>query len=145
MASIKKWFWFALNIIVFLGILFWGAFGYIRGNEMGFTFMNFYILMPLVSFVCGFLTYKNLKLLSIFQSVVVGALGFAIPYLLFRNYSLFLNLAIAFIPSIIGVMIGAYRYHTKDERTNHMLKEESTFEPEVPQVDESEEITDENS
>ncbi len=148
METFKKWFWFILNIVIFLGILLWGGFGYIRGREMGFVFMNFYIIMPLTSFVCGFFTYKNLKLLSILQIIVVGALGFLIPYLLFRNYSLVLNLLIGAIPSTVGVILGAYRLHaheTKD-RKNHMLKEEvpPTKNMEEAPVDEAEEKIDEN-
>lgn len=137
MKIFKKWFWLILNLIVFLGILLWGAFGYIRGKEMGFVFTNFYILMPITSFICGYFTYKNLKLLSVIQVILVGVLGFLIPYLLFRNYSPLLNLLIAFVPSLVGVILGAVSLYRKEtgDNVNHMLKEDVPPKVEEEQAD----------
>ncbi len=46
---------FCATFFVFLAIFLWGIFGLTSGDEMGFSILNFYLIMPSVSFAAALL------------------------------------------------------------------------------------------
>lgn len=109
---------YGLSFFVFLVISLWGMFFLDPGDEMGYVILNFYIIMPLTSFIMGIiLTVKN-ETLKWEYPVIFGLFGVIIPIAVFNGswdwISLFFSLIPGFIGLFIGLLINKFRIN-KDE------------------------------
>ncbi len=76
-----------------------------RGDEMGFSVLNFYIIMPLVSFITALIVGIKDAYMKWVYPVVFGVYGLFIPVLIFNSFD-FIALFFSFIPALAGVGIG---------------------------------------
>ncbi len=98
---------YGITFLVFLAIFLWGTFGVPPGDEMGFSLLNFYLLMPCVSFVAALvLGAQNARAKWIYP-IFAGILGFAVPALVFGGVD-WISLFFSFIPSVAGLGIGVF-------------------------------------
>ena len=95
------------TFLVFLLIFLWGKFGTTPGDEMGFSVLNFHLIMPGVSFAAALLlSIKNAYIKWIYP-VFAGILGFTLPSLVFDGIS-WISLFFSFVPSVLGLGIGIF-------------------------------------
>lgn len=93
------------TICIFLIIALWGMFGSIDGDALGYSILNFYLIMPLTSMINGLiLGIKNIYLKWMFP-VLFGILGFLIPRFVFGSWD-GIALIFSFIPALLGVSAG---------------------------------------
>jgi hypothetical protein len=120
---------YGITFAVFLAILLWGFFGSITGNELGFSLLNFYLLMPVTSFVMALIlgiivppikpcaSRRSFQRMKWLYPVIFGACGFAIPSVIFGSTDL-ICLFFSFVPALIGLGIGQLvsRLRSKNKR-----------------------------
>lgn len=97
---------FILTTLIFLTILLWGIFGNITGNEMGYVVLNFYLIMPITSFVVALILGLKDAYFKKIYTIVFGIFGFFIPILVFENSLGAGALFFSFIPAVLGLVIG---------------------------------------
>ncbi len=111
MAVIKKSaiICYVINITVFIGILLWGLLGSVTGNELGYFFLSFFLIMPLSSLITSFvLGIANARFKWTFP-FIFGVLSLLIQIWVFGYIAispLFLCLFFSLIPSLLGLTTG---------------------------------------
>lgn len=96
---------YGITLVVFLVIYLWGALGSITGDEMGYSILSFYLIMPFTSFVMSLIMgMKNVYMKWLFP-VIFGILGFAIPLMVFGSFD-WISLFFSFIPAMSGMGVG---------------------------------------
>ena len=97
---------YGISLFVFAAVFIWGRFFLSDGDEIGFTLINFYIIMPLVSFVSGFvLGLKDISLKFLYP-IIFGALAFIISGLIFRGSWDIFSLLFSLVPAGVGLVAG---------------------------------------
>lgn len=97
---------YGLSFFIFLAIFVWGKFFLNAGDEMGYVILNFYILMPLTSFIMGLiLALKDINLKWIYP-IIFGVLGMIIPILIFSGSWSWISILFSLIPGFLGLLIG---------------------------------------
>lgn len=92
--------------IVYLGILIYGIGFLTPGDEMGYTILDFYILLPMVSIITGIVVGLNGKKLKWIVPIITALLGFLLPVLVFKSYYFDATcLFFSGIPSLLGIII----------------------------------------
>jgi hypothetical protein len=96
--------------MVLLSLSFWRfsygvILGLTSGNEMGFSVLNFYLIMPCVSFIAALLLGIKNAYMKWAYPVFAGILGFIIPSLVFGSVN-WISILFSFVPSVIGLGIG---------------------------------------
>ena len=105
---------FSISLIVFAGIAIAGLFFLKPGNEMGYMLLNYYILMPLLTFVSTlFLAYKNndSKWIYVF---FFGLLGMILPSIVLKASWDWISLFFALVPSLLGLILGSVFYNKRN-------------------------------
>lgn len=98
--------YYAILSLIPLLILLQGVFFLKSGDEIGYCFLNYYIIMPLLSFCSGlFFTIKRVKMIWL-HPIIFAAFILLIPYSVFHTVDFWFSL-ITVIPSIISILIGA--------------------------------------
>lgn len=95
--------------IVYLVVLFNGTLGLKPGDEIGYTILDLYIVLPLVALICSFVwgRYMFMKIKWIVP-IITGALGVLLVYLVFPSDDLELgSFLIMGVPSLFGMIIGS--------------------------------------
>ncbi|MDR3120980.1 MAG: hypothetical protein LBU58_06565 [Clostridiales bacterium] len=98
---------YGITICIFVIIALWGMgiFGSITGDEMGYSILSFYLIMPLTSITVGLIMGIKGLYWKWPYPVLVGILGFIIPRFVF-GVSEIITLFSSFIPALLGVSIG---------------------------------------
>jgi EamA domain-containing membrane protein RarD len=93
--------------LVFLLVALWGVFALNPGDALGYSLLNFYLIMPVTSLVAGaFMGALKTRLKWIYP-VVFGALGVLVPCAVFGSLWSVISLFFAFIPALAGVLVGS--------------------------------------
>ncbi len=108
MASAKKLscVCYGITFFIFLAIVLWGKFGAITGEEMGFSVLCFYLIMPVVSFVTALILGLKDAYMKWVYPVVFGVFAVVIPWIIFGTADM-VSLFFSFVPAVIG--LGASR------------------------------------
>ncbi len=96
---------YCVTFFIFLAIFLWGMLGLTSGDEMGFSVLNFYLIMPGISFVAALLLGIKDAYMKWLYPIFAGIPGFIIPFLIFGSTNM-VSLFFSFIPSVIGLGIG---------------------------------------
>ena len=103
---------YGISAAVFLLIYFWGEFWLCPGDELGYSLLSFYLIMPLTAFIISaVLSAKNCVFLWLYP-VVFGILGFLIPFAVFVSLGPIM-FCLALIPSLLGILAGSVFRKTK--------------------------------
>lgn len=98
---------FGVSFLVFMVIALWGKFFLSDGDEMGFVVLNFYIIMPVLSLIIGFiLGFKDLPY-KLLYPIVFGLLGIIIPAFIFKGSWDWISLLFSLVPALVGLGIGS--------------------------------------
>ncbi len=106
---------FCATFFVFLTIFLWGIFGLTSGDEMGFSVLNFYLIMPSVFFAAALLLGIKNAYMKWAYPVFAGILGFIVPSLVFSGIN-WISLFFSFFPSMIGLGIGTLVWKLRARR-----------------------------
>lgn len=97
---------YGITLCIFLAIFLWGILGLKSGDEMGYCFLNFYLIMPLTSLIMGIILGIKNAYLNFLYPIVFGGFGFVIPGLVFRSsWDLFASF-FSLLPALLGLLIG---------------------------------------
>lgn len=103
---------YGVSALIFLVVGVRGIF-LSAGNEMGYSVLNFYIIMPLTTLIASLFISMKKGYLFWFYPVFVGILGIIIPFVVFSTFD-WIHLFFALIPALIGLIIGLIiRFETK--------------------------------
>jgi len=93
---------------IFLVLLLWGILGSITGNELGYSLLSFYLIMPLTSLVIGIIIGIKNGYLKWLYPFVFGIFSLLVPRIIFGSWNSFdaIELFFSFIPALVGVGIG---------------------------------------
>lgn len=86
-------------------IVIWGIFFLQPGDEMGYSLLCFYFLLPLTAFVCSWILGTRQTTIKWFSPLLFGAAGYVLPLAVFHASDA-LGFFMAFIPSLLGLLIG---------------------------------------
>lgn len=92
-------------VTVAAGILIWGLFFLKPGDEMGYSLLNFYLLLPLAALVCSLLLGLREHWIKWLSPAIFGLFGWALPWAVFRATGL-IFLCLAFLPALAGLLTG---------------------------------------
>ena len=95
---------YGISALIFLAIYTFGVF-LSPGDEIGYVLLNFYIVMPITTLIVSIIISNKKGYLFWFYPVFVGLLGIIIPSVVFNTFEM-LSLLFAFIPALIGLIIG---------------------------------------
>ncbi|MFP3154016.1 hypothetical protein LQZ18_06195 [Lachnospiraceae bacterium ZAX-1] len=103
---------YGITLCIFVAIFLWGRFGSITGDELGYSLLGFYIIMPLTSLIIGLVMGIKCIYLKWFYPVVFGILGFFIPVFVFEAWTA-ISLFFSLIPAFLGVLVGWIIYKVR--------------------------------
>lgn len=96
---------YGISAAVYLLIYFWGKLWLCPGDELGYSLLSFFLIMPLTAFiVSAVLSAKKCVFLWLYP-VVFGILGFLFPYAVFVSPDPIM-FCLALIPSLLGILAG---------------------------------------
>ncbi len=95
---------YGISIVIFLTIGLLGVF-LSAGDEMGYTILNFYIIMPLTTLIGSLIISIKRGYLFWFYPVFVGLLGVIISFVVFSTFDM-IGILFTFVPALIGLIIG---------------------------------------
>jgi len=95
---------YGVSALIFLAICLWGVF-LSAGDEMGYTLLNFYIVMPLTTIIASLIISLKKGYVFWFYPVFVGFLGVTISFVVFRTFDM-ISLLFTFVPALIGLIFG---------------------------------------
>lgn len=82
-----------------------GLFFLSPGDEMGYSILNFYLLLPLTALICSLLLGLRSHWMKWLAPVLFGLLGWLLPWAVFHaTDAMFLMLT--FVPALIGLLTG---------------------------------------
>ena len=92
-------------ITVAILIIVQGVFLLQPGDEMGYSLLNFYFILPLTALISSILIGMRDAKIKWFVPILFGMIGMFIPWIVFHSTN---EVAVffAFLPSLIGVLIG---------------------------------------
>lgn len=92
---------YAITFFIFIiGTAFFSS-----GQEMGYIVLNFYLVMPITSFVIGVITGIKKTYLKWLYPIFCGILGLFVPTIIFGTTEYFM-LMLTLLPSLVGVILG---------------------------------------
>ena len=102
-------------ITVSILIVVQGVFFLQPGDEMGYSLLNFYFILPLTALISSILIGMRDAKIKWFVPILFGMIGMFIPWIVFHSTN---EVAVffAFLPSFIGVLIGAVIQALKKKR-----------------------------
>lgn len=112
---------YAATFLEFLAILLWGVSGYITGNELGYVVLNFFMIMPITSFIAALLLSLTKAALKWFYPVVFGIFSYMIPMIVFGSFEGILPLFSAFVPAVLGLGLGLLIAKLRSMRHAHLF------------------------
>ncbi len=99
-----------ISMIIFAGMALYGMFFLPGDDALGFGLLFLYIIFPLTCLISGFFVGKHLEKVKYFYPIITSA-AFVIVTTLVFNFDINTTiLFLAFLPALIGVLIG---YKTK--------------------------------
>ena len=108
-------FCYSISILISLIIFLLGK--HLKpGDEMGYTFLCFYIIMPLTAIITSFIISKKRGYLFWLYPISFGFLGLIISYKIFGTFD-FIGLFFAFISALIGLTFGLKKQPSKTKRS----------------------------
>lgn len=101
-------FCYGVTFLVYIAILLWGILGNFNNDDwFGYGLFSFYLIMPIVSFVCA-ATLGIIKTpLKWIYPFLFGVFGFLVSILVAKRVPN-IPLMIYFLPSIAGLAIGVF-------------------------------------
>lgn len=81
---------------------------FITGNEMGYSVLFFYILMPVSSFITNLLSSMLGGMMKYLFLIVYPILGVAMPIIIFASGYQSISLYFGLIPTVAGFIIGTF-------------------------------------
>lgn len=94
--------------VVYTIILLQGTIFLEPGNEMGYTILNMYIILPATSACCSAAIGLGGSKVKWGVPVVFGVLGYLLPSIVFHSFSFeVISLYFAGIPSLLGMIVGS--------------------------------------
>lgn len=108
----------AVFCVVAVFILIQGIFFLNPGDAMGYSLLDFYLILPITAFVCSIIAGKEETPLKWILPILFGIIGFLLPGIVFQSYDM-VAVFFALLPSIVGTLIGTgfqYRKRKKNSR-----------------------------
>lgn len=104
-------------------ILIWGLLFLRPGDEMGYTLLTFYLILPTTAFLCSLITAMKQTRVKWLLPVVFGGIGCVLPFIIYKD-SLWDSFALFFaaIPSLLGLVIGLIVSGCNRKRKNRRKK-----------------------
>lgn len=112
--GIRKRLWGYAAALVLLVSLLWGLF-LTPGDEMGYSLLVFYFLLPLCALVCTAIPAAQRGKLRFFLPLVFGAAGIGLPFAVFGTFD-WLSLCFGLVPSVLGLGLGILISRAKKTR-----------------------------
>lgn len=106
---------FLLSFLVFLAITVWGKYFLQEGDEMGFVLLNFYLVMPALSFLSAMILFLKKLEFKWLYPLVFGLLGILIPPLILANSWDWISIFFSLTPALLGGAIGYFVENYKDK------------------------------
>lgn len=97
---------YAVTAAIFLIVALWGIFALNPGDALGYSLLNFYLVMPLTSLVAGIFMGALQTRTKWIYPAVFGVLGVLIPNAVFSFTWSFVVLFFSLIPALAGVFAG---------------------------------------
>lgn len=85
-------------------ILIWGLFFLSPGDELGYTFLCFYLFLPISAFVCTWVVGKRTDTVTWWIPILFGIIGGILPYVIYHSLDE-VFVVFAFIPSVIALFL----------------------------------------
>ncbi len=98
---------FIYFIVLLIVSLIVGKF-FIMGNEMGYSVIFFYILLPVSSFITNLLSSMLGGMMKYLFLLIYPIFGIALPIIVFTSGYQSLSLYFGLIPSVAGFIIGTF-------------------------------------
>ncbi len=102
-------------ITVAILIIVQGIFFLQPGDEMGYTLLNFYFILPLAALISSILIGMRDTKIKWLIPIIFGAIGVFIPWVVFHNTNE-VAVCLAFLPSLIGILSGTAIRTLKNKR-----------------------------
>lgn len=90
-------------------LMIWGVVFQRVEDEIGYSLVAFYLIMSLLSIICSAVWASGRSKTKFFAPIIFGAMGFMLPFTVFQSFDV-ICLFFAFIPSLIGLLIGLCVY-----------------------------------
>ncbi|GHV41705.1 hypothetical protein FACS189490_09120 [Clostridia bacterium] len=98
---------YAITFLIYAAITVWGKWGGITGNEMGYVFISFFVVIPILTFANGFALGGGSSALKWAYPVFAG-LSIAIHAIVFSRFPT-QYLLFSSLPAILGLLGGVGR------------------------------------
>lgn len=108
---------FIYFIVLAIASLVLGKF-FITGNEMGYSVLFFYILMPASSFITNLLSSMLGGMMKYLFLLVYPIFGVALPIIVFTAGYQSLSLYFGLIPAVVGFIIGTFAKMMRNMKEN---------------------------
>lgn len=92
-----------------------GIFFLYSGDEMGYSILYFYLLMPLLAFICSLVTGMSKSNIKWSTPIVFGAVAYLLPLAVFHASDI-IFIYTTIIPSILGLLIGVLCRYFRQKR-----------------------------
>ena len=104
--KVTSYFCYGISFIIYLAILLWGI--SIRGDSamrFGFALLNFYLILPITSFICSVALQLFKAMLKWVYPFVFALFGVAIAIIVLsiRHYEVW---TLLIVPPFLGAVIG---------------------------------------
>ena len=99
---------YCFSAVLLAIILLWGKFYLADGNEMGYILLNFYIVIPLTSFVIGTILGIKNGYFKFAYPIVFGVLTGIVLMVVFDEARDLVFLFFSFVPSSVGLLVGIF-------------------------------------
>ena len=95
--------YFVINVDVFAVITLWGIIA--MGDELNYTILSLYIIIPLTTMICSFLAYDGNLFNIVVYVVLITIFGYLIPGIVFNSWALsLLKFTYTLFPAISGML-----------------------------------------
>lgn len=103
-------------LTVWVICLIWGVFFLQPGDEMGYSLLVFYLLLPVTAFGCTLTAALKKSQAKWLLPILFGISGFVLPALIFGNFWDEVGLFFAAVPAAAGLLIGLLIRKFRDMR-----------------------------
>ncbi|MBR3772213.1 MAG: hypothetical protein IKL07_08090 [Clostridium sp.] len=96
---------FGSYMVIMVALTLFGAYGMSGSDAMGYSFLTYYMVLPAGSFIAAMFLGNRRHPIKWIAPFIFAVVGYVMPLPVF-GYSLLFNALMAFIPAVIGFLIG---------------------------------------